>query len=85
MKFITYLLAVSAAKKIECPKLVCFIKGPIHLENNECFRHDGNVPTKEIYSDSCEYHKSMSEEFEGKVLFDFDLASKEYAWVNETT
>jgi hypothetical protein len=43
------------------------------------------VPTKEIYSDSCEYHKSMTEEFEGKVLCDFDLASNEFAWVNETT
>ena len=27
----------------------------------------------------------MTEEFEGKVLCDFDLASNEFAWVNETT
>lgn len=55
------------------------------MDNNVCFEHDKKSPTEEMLAFSCEYHKILTESLVGNVVCDFELASGEFAWVNENT
>ena len=65
LKVITSLLFLAAsysAKKIDCPKLTCIAdnapKEEHTLGTNECYKHDGNNPTKQILGQNCAWHQA---------------------------
>ena len=65
LKVITSLLFLAtsySAKKIDCPVLKCIPdnapKEDHVLATNECYKHDGNNPTKEILGQNCDWHQA---------------------------
>ena len=81
------LASLAHSKKIECPLLKCNerVGSKTHLEDNMCFQHDYQHPTLNIIGEDCLYFKTVTDDFEGNVVCDFELLSGDYAWVQEET
>lgn len=89
---VAILLSVSA-EIIECPTFRCMgahtkevsdYDKQNGLDQNVCFQHDDQQPTKQMLAYDCKEHQRLTESLRSdNVVCDFSVASNKYAWINE--